>query len=97
MDGFEWDPDKASANVHKHGIGFRDASLALLELAVTVPSARDGENRFRSICSLRSGLIVVVWTPRYNAIRILSARRAKRNEREEYRQVLGRGAEGRGH
>jgi uncharacterized DUF497 family protein len=95
MGGFEWDPDKAAANVVKHGIGFEDAALALLGAVVSDRSDRDGETRLRSICRLEDALIVVVWTPRLNAIRILSARLAKRDERKEYREALRRGAEGR--
>jgi hypothetical protein len=95
MGGFEWDPDKAEANVRKHGIGFQDAALALLDLGLVKPSPRDDEHRFQSTCLLEGKLIVVVWTPRDNVIRILSARRAKRNERKRYREALLRGAEGR--
>ncbi len=95
MDGFEWDPAKAEANLRKHGIGFEDAALALLEVGLMKPSPRNDEHRFEAICILQGVLIVVVWTPRANAIRVLSARRAKRNERKRYREALRRGAEGR--
>ncbi|MEI9965077.1 MAG: BrnT family toxin [Caulobacteraceae bacterium] len=95
MDGFEWHTEKAAANVAKHGIGFQDAAIAMMGLSVIDRSERGDENRFRSICRLRDELIVVVWTPRPNAIRIISARRAKRHERERYRQGLREGSEGR--
>ncbi len=95
MDDFEWAPDKAAANLRKHGIGFEDAAQALLGAALTRPSRRGDESRFQSFCLMDGEIISVVWTPRANAIRLLSARRAKRNERERYREALLRAAEGR--
>ena len=95
MDDFEWDPDKAEANLRKHGISFEDAALALIGAALTQQSRRGEESRFQSFCVLEGEIISVAWTPRANAIRILSARRAKRDERQRYRETLRRSAEGR--
>ena len=95
MDGFEWDPAKAEANLRKHGIGFEDAALALMGAALTQQSRRGDESRFQSFCTMDGEIISVAWTPRDSAIRILSARRAKRDERHKYRETLSRAAKGR--
>ena len=43
----EWDPKKAAANLHKHGIDFADAATVLHdELAITVVDHDAGEGRF---------------------------------------------------
>ncbi len=84
---FEWDPHKAIANRDKHGIDFADA-IAVLEdeAAVTVLDAFTEEERFITIGMDAFGrVLVVVYTWRSeDAIRIISARKATRNERRQY-------------
>jgi uncharacterized DUF497 family protein len=89
---FEWDEAKAEENLRKHGITFKDASAALLGVACTLQSPRAGENRLTSICERNGRLIAVVWTPRFGAIRIISARAVRQNEKDHYRQSVGRSA-----
>jgi uncharacterized protein len=89
---FEWDPDKAEQNLRKHQIAFDEAAAALLGLALTTPVGRAGENRLLSLCEGSRGVIAVVWTPRANVIRIISARAASRRERKRLDQALGRSA-----
>ncbi|MCC7268491.1 MAG: BrnT family toxin [Caulobacteraceae bacterium] len=96
MNAFEWDPFKAEANFGKHKISFASAATTLLGLTLTRPAALDGENRFTALGVLDGRTIVVVWTPRANFVRIISARRAGRREREAYRQAVeSAGREGR--
>ncbi len=90
---FEWDEAKAEDNLQKHGIGFRDASSALIGVSCTLPSPRLGETRFASICECNGRLITVVWTPRFGAIRVISARAARKHEQTHYRQSVGRSAQ----
>ncbi|MFN3583950.1 BrnT family toxin [Phenylobacterium sp.] len=92
---FEWDEGKAELNLRKHGISFDDAAYALLGLALTQESSGYEETRFTSICIAEGRLIVVVWTPRDGAIRIISARAARTNERKQYDQAIGRSASAR--
>lgn len=84
---FNYDPAKAAANVRKHGVSFADAEGVLLDpLAVTVED-RDaaGEPRHVTIGLGSAGeLLVVVYTERSGAFRIISARRPTRKEREAY-------------
>lgn len=87
--GFEWDPFKAQINLEKHGVSFVEAAKTMLGLTLTRLAFDDGENRFASIGITGGRLIVVIWTPRHDAMRVISARRARRNEREAYDQAVG--------
>ncbi len=84
---YEWDPAKAKANLRKHRVSFADAALALEDpraLTLADPDA-SGEQRFVSLGSDPSGRVVVtVFTSRGGRTRIISARRASRNERRTY-------------
>ena len=84
---FQSDPEKAAANVRKHGVSFSDAEGVLEDpLAVTVedPDAED-ERRFVTIGLGSAGeLLVVVWAERDNEYRVISARRPTRKERKQY-------------
>lgn len=97
MRGFEWHDEKAAANFAKHGIGFNDASRALLGFGLTQPGSGRDENRFTTVCECEGRLIAVIWTPRHNFIRLISARVARKNERTAYYQAVSRAAENRRH
>ena len=82
-----WDETKRQANILKHGLDFADAgevleSRYLLDIVVW----RDDENRVMSISYVASFLAVltVAHTERDDTIRIISFRRASREEREIY-------------
>lgn len=81
------DSAKAASNLGKHGVSFADAEGVLQDpLAVTVedPDATD-ERRFITIGMGNAGeLLVVVWTERGDACRVISARRPTRKERKDY-------------
>ncbi|MGH8244616.1 MAG: BrnT family toxin [Steroidobacteraceae bacterium] len=83
---FEWDPAKAVSNWRKHGIRFADAVAALEDpLALTVPDDYPSESRFVTIGQDALGqFLVVVYTWRAHAIRLISARRATPRERRQY-------------
>jgi len=84
---FEWDPAKAEDNLEAHGIDFADAAVALEdEYALTVKDDRhDDEQRFVSLClDPFARLLVVVYTWREDIIRIISARKATKNETRRY-------------
>ncbi len=81
------DPGKAAANFKKHGVYFADAESVLEDpLALTVEDLdASGERRFVSIGLGSAGeLLVVVYTERADAYRLISARRATRKERKQY-------------
>ena len=98
MQVFEWDEEKAAANRRKHGIGFNDASQAMIMgLALTRPSLGRGESRFLTLCECKDRLIAVVWTPRADVIRLISARIARKNEQAQFDQAVGQSAQNRRH
>ncbi len=84
---FQYDSDKAAANLRKHGVSFADAEGVLEDpLAVTVedPDA-EGERRFITVGLGSAGeLLVVVYAERDDEYRLISARRATRKERKDY-------------
>lgn len=84
---FQYDPTKAAANLRKHGVSFADAEGVLADpLALTVQDRdAEGEERFITIGTGSAGeLLVVVYTERDDAWRIISARHATRKERRSY-------------
>jgi len=83
---FEWDQGKARTNLAKHGIDFADAvGVFGDEQAMTIDDCSTTENRHVTVGSDTLGhVIVVVYTWRHDAIRIISARRAHRIERLRY-------------
>jgi uncharacterized protein len=86
---FEWDPEKAEANKVKHNDSFLGATAVFedpfrLEEDSTRP--HDGEVRMKAIGTVQGDIIAVIFTHRQHRRRIISARRARRNERRKYDQ-----------
>ena len=87
---FEWDPKKAKINPETHDISFDEASTAfgdVLSLVIYDPLHSADEDRFVLIGhSHRNRLLVIVHTEQGNKIRIISARKATRKEKEKYEE-----------
>ncbi len=86
---FEYDPQKAQTNRLKHGVSFAEAELVFFDpLAIhDVDPDAIGEERFIAVGMGNSGrLLVVVYTMRDGEIRLISARRATRNEAKAYEE-----------
>ena len=85
---FEWEPQKAKSNLKKHGVSFEEASTAFqdtLSLTIDDPLHSIDEERVVLIgMSNKNRLLVVVHTERGDNIRIISARKATKEERESY-------------
>jgi hypothetical protein len=85
---FEWDPDKSNANLKKHGISFHEASTVFGDpLAITFndPDHSMREHRFLTFgYSRMNQLLVVIHTERHERTRIISTRRATRQESKIY-------------
>ena len=84
---FEWDEAKAAVNLAKHGISFEEAKTALEGQVVQRPDTRRdyGESRTITIGIIKGvSIVVVVHTDRQGKIRIISARRANRDERQVF-------------
>ena len=90
---FEWDERKRRSNLEKHGLDFFDVSEVFEAPHVVVPSAYEGEEeRFLAIGIFAGRFVTVVYTTRSEAIRIISFRRARHEERQKYQELYGRGA-----
>ena len=86
-DDFEWDDGKAEANLRKHKISFRAASIVFDDPLVLIKQdlAEDyGEDRFVAVGRVEGLLITVVFTERGERVRIISARKANNDERRAY-------------
>lgn len=85
---FEWDDRKARANLAKHGVSFGTASKAFDDPAmIETYQIEDGEERWKAIGMADNTLLVVVYTERGAKRRIISARKATRNEQKAYREA----------
>ena len=84
----EFDPAKAEANVEKHGISFEEAASALLDPMALGFEDQDAEGESRWVLvgmSSQARLLTVVYTLRdEERIRLISARKATRNEANQY-------------
>jgi uncharacterized protein len=85
---FEWHPEKAEANLAKHGVSFDEASSVFGDpLATTVldPDHSAGEERLLTTGLSNQQRVVIVWhTEDDDAIRIVGAREAMPRERRTY-------------
>jgi uncharacterized DUF497 family protein len=85
---FEWDENKATSNVAKHGVSFDEAALAMRDASsvdfedlvvpgnlVTLAATPDGR------------ILYIVTTESSGRIRIISARDATRHERRLYEEA----------
>jgi uncharacterized protein len=82
----EWDEAKREANIAKHGIDFV-AAVKVFDgpFIETEDRRRDyGDRRCQALGGIDTGVMQVVYTWRDDRRRIISARRARRNERRAY-------------
>ena len=84
---FEWDAAKSDACFRERGFDFAYAARAFLDPdriihADTRFSYR--EDRYQLIGEIEQRLFIVVYTPRDDVIRIISARKANRREIRHY-------------
>ncbi len=87
---FEWDKNKAASNLSKHGVSFDEARTAFddpLYIDFYDPDHSYDEYRYIIIGqSMQNSLLVISYTERGNVIRLISARKATRKERETYEE-----------
>ena len=88
---FEWDEEKATENLTRHGVSFSEASTVFADpLSRTIPDPLHSEEEDRFVVLGQSGLqhtLVVVHTYRGDVIRIISARTATSRERRDYERA----------
>jgi hypothetical protein len=89
---FAWDPAKAEANVHSHGVAFEEAATTWLDPRAIErfdEEHSEVEDRWLRIGAGLRGALLVVWsteraTGGQPVIRIIGARRTERKERMLY-------------
>ena len=88
---FEWDATKNEANIKKHSIDFSGAQTIWDGYVVALQSIQkyNGEIRFLAIGLYEGREITVVYTQRDHKRRLISALRARKNEREIYWKNTG--------
>ena len=84
---FEWDDRKCELNLANHGIDFDSAIEVFYGPIILRRSDRNNEERWTALGYSGNRLIVVVHTRRLEVIRIISARRARKHEKREYRNA----------
>lgn len=90
---FEWDDDKNAANINRHGIQFFTATLVFDDLNrvdLYDDNHSESEDRYKTIGMINGETIVlsVIYTPRGESIRIISARKATKTERSLYNDYI---------
>ena len=87
-DEFEWDEQKAEANLAKHAISFQIAKQAFDDPAALdrFEGHNNGEERFNVLGMAHGRLLFVVYTIRNGRKRIISARLAVRYEKRLYHE-----------
>ena len=93
---FEWDENKNKANLEKHGISFETAKLVFddAHCLLVLDRIEGGEERWHAIGMILKAAVVltVVHTHRTESreevIRIISARRATKQEEDDYAESL---------
>jgi uncharacterized DUF497 family protein len=84
---FEWDEEKAALNLAKHGVSFlRAAEIFVNEMLEKIDDREDyGELRFIALGRVETEVYRVVYTWRgEGVVRLISAQKANKNERETY-------------
>jgi uncharacterized DUF497 family protein len=89
---FEWDADKAEANVKKHGVSFEEGATAFQDPLARIHADPDHSGQeARAIPighSQRQRLLLVAFTDRRGRLRLISAREVTRRERRDYEESI---------
>lgn len=87
---FAWDLKKAARNVKRHGVSFEEAVTVFAKpLARIFDDEDQPAEESREIIighSAQDRLLVICFSEREDAIRIISARKATTNERKDYEE-----------
>ena len=92
MLNFEWDEEKAKANLKNHRVSFEEATTVFSDpFSITIPDPDHSteEERYIDIGnSDRGRVLVVVYTEREITMRIISCRKATPTERRRYEEGI---------
>jgi uncharacterized DUF497 family protein len=81
-----FDPVKREKNLHDRQLDFLDAGIVLGGPVFTVEDTRIdyGEQRFQTVGFLAGRMVMVVWTPRGEAVHVMSMRKCNDKEQARY-------------
>jgi len=87
----EFDQEKRDKTLQERGLDFARAAEIFAGPMLTDQDRRYdyGESRFITLGLLDTRFVVLVWTPRGNARRIISMRYANDREKSKYTKFLG--------
>ena len=86
-DRFQWDAEKAAANLRNHGVAFEKAIKVFRDpFAIEQIDDREayGEERVNLLGMCDGTILHVTYTERGDRIRIISARQAQKHEQDDY-------------
>jgi Uncharacterized protein conserved in bacteria len=87
---FEWSSKKAKANLAKHGVSFEEAATVFEDTAALIyPDPQHSDDELREFIigySLQGRILLVCFTERTHATRIINARQPDKNERRTYEE-----------
>ena len=85
-----FDATKRAQTLHARGLDFADAADVFAGHHFTLPDDRRdyGEDRYITVGTLTGRMVVIVWTARGAARRIISMRKANEREQQRYRHRL---------
>ena len=83
---FEWDETKRQTNLHDHKLDFAEAEIIFSGITFTFEDDRFeyGEDRFITLGLLRETVVVIAHTERNDTVRVISMRKATKNEQRLY-------------
>ena len=87
---FEWDENKAEANIQKHGVTFEEAAEVFFDPFYQTGDASVADEEERDFIigyTFSQRLLLAVYTERDDRTRIISARPATRAERKVYEEA----------
>ena len=86
-----FDPAKREATLEERGIDFADAATVFEGEIYTIEDRRCdyGEVRYQTVGFLDGRMIMVVWTPRTDAVHVISMRKCNEREQKAHRQRFG--------
>jgi uncharacterized DUF497 family protein len=93
---FEWDEKKNRQNIKKHGFDFAEAKEMFRGFLLARPDTREdyGEKRWIGIGMIQGRVAFVAFAERpHDTIRVISLRKAAREERKEYENAIQNGLE----
>ncbi|MBO6637277.1 MAG: BrnT family toxin [Roseitalea sp.] len=86
----EYEDEKRKLTLFHRGLDMAEAALVFAGSTLTLTDDRHdyGEDRFITVGTLHDRMVVIVWTPRADARRIISLRKANAREQTRYRNRL---------